>query len=158
VGQPTPLKNTLLLINAIELKFQKITITKDDECPTCGQSKTTDDVKFSSLNQQHQATCTLDALDDVGVTSEQFETLRNQDNCVVIDVRSDVERTAFHIGGEHIPLAELMSALDKIDPGKTILCYCQSGARSAQAARFLGENGLKGKSLKGGIEAWLKQL
>lgn len=166
-GLPTPLKNTLLLVDALDLDFQKIKITKDDECPVCGENKScgknnnnskSSPLNPSYLNSQHQPVCVADTTENLGITPEQFEALKNQDNSVVIDVRSDAERTAFNLGGEHIPLDSLGNSLHQIGSDTQVLCYCQTGVRSAKAARLLSENGFKANSLTGGLVAWLKQF
>ena len=56
----------------------------------------------------------------------------------LIDVREKEEREEGHIGGELIPLSELLNHLDKI-PSHTTVLYCRSGRRSLMAAQKLRE-------------------
>jgi rhodanese-related sulfurtransferase len=76
---------------------------------------------------------------------------------VLLDVRSKEERSRQSIRGSiHIPLAELSARLTELNSfkGKEIICYCQSGRRSASAAQILYRNGFKSANMKGGITAW----
>ena len=156
-GLSTPLKNNLMLVDALDLNFQKINIIKNEECPACGEDKVCgENKKTDNFLSQSSPACTAGNTDNAGISPEQFEALKNQGDCLIIDVRSDTERTAFNIGGEHIPLDSLESSSQQISPDKEILCYCQTGIRSAKAAKLLAEKGFNANSLRGGLVAWLK--
>ncbi|WP_309569859.1 rhodanese-like domain-containing protein [Deinococcus sp.] len=74
---------------------------------------------------------------------------------VLLDVRSAAERKALFIPGSmHIPLNELPGRLGTLPKGKTIVCQCASGARSAQALRILTDASIDARNLGGGIAAW----
>ncbi|GGR69260.1 sulfurtransferase [Deinococcus seoulensis] len=74
---------------------------------------------------------------------------------VLLDVRSAGERRAAHIPGSlHIPLDQLPGRLSNLPAGKTVVCQCASGNRSAQAARLLADAGIDSRNLRGGIGAW----
>lgn len=150
-GLPVPLKSNLLLVDAIDLNFQKIKIIKGEACPVCGENKKTDE-----LLPTPSSVCATHITDSLSITPEQFEALKNRGNALFVDVRSNVERTAFNIGGKHIPLSSLENSSCQIEQDKHILCYCQTGVRSTQAARLLVEKGFKASSLQGGIAAYLK--
>lgn len=159
VGLPTPLKNNLLLVDALDFNFQKIKIIKDESCLACGENKKVDDsLSAPSSICAKDTTCPTDITGNLQITPEQFEVLKNQTDVLVLDVRSDVERRAFNIGGEHIPLDSLEDTLQRIDQDKQILCYCQTGIRSGKAAKLLVQKGFNANSLKGGLVAYLKCL
>jgi adenylyltransferase/sulfurtransferase len=82
-----------------------------------------------------------------GITNGLFE---------LIDVRNMEERNQYHIGGKHIPLAEIETSISLIDGNKPIVFYCRSGRRSAEAIRLIKKHfaGSKLLSLKGGLKAW----
>ena len=81
--------------------------------------------------------------------------IRNDQQLLLIDVRSQQERDLYHIGGVLIPLPELAQHLDKIDREKNIVIYCHTGARSMMAVKLLSEAGFSSvKSLTGGVMAW----
>ncbi|MEO8164891.1 MAG: rhodanese-like domain-containing protein [Betaproteobacteria bacterium] len=79
------------------------------------------------------------------------------DSAVLIDVRTDNEVERGRIAGAfHIPLHRLPARLSEITPDGPVVVYCQSGARSAMAGRFLADNGCRQVyNLSGGIGAWL---
>lgn len=74
---------------------------------------------------------------------------------VLIDVRSPLERKARRIpGAQSYPLADLSKQWEKLPKNKPIICQCESGGRSAQAADFLIGKGLEVYNLAGGISSW----
>lgn len=74
---------------------------------------------------------------------------------ILLDVRSSQERRTAKISGSRsIPLEQLSSTWETLPADLEIICQCASGMRSAQAARFLADKGLKASNLKGGIRAW----
>jgi adenylyltransferase/sulfurtransferase len=81
--------------------------------------------------------------------------IRNDQNLLLIDVRSQQERDMYNIGGVLIPLHELPQQLNKIDRNKNIVIYCHTGARSLMAVKMLMEAGYtSARSLAGGVMAW----
>ena len=76
---------------------------------------------------------------------------------VLLDVRTKSERSAQHIAGSlHIPLNELAARIQELKKfsGREIVCYCQTGGRSASAVALLLKNGLSAANLRGGIAEW----
>jgi phage shock protein E len=70
----------------------------------------------------------------------------------VIDVRTPEEfRDGAYPGSFNIPLAELDKRLNEIPKDKPIVLYCQSGARSAAAARVLKKAGYTDVVNAGGL-------
>ncbi len=80
-----------------------------------------------------------------------------QGDVVLIDVRENHEYAAAHIpGSKHIPLSSFnVASLPKVDANKTIVFQCQSGMRSAQAAKIAQKAGIENvANLSGGIMGW----
>lgn len=74
---------------------------------------------------------------------------------MILDVRTPLERQEGKIpGSQALPLDRLAEEWQKLPKDKEIICQCRSGARSAQAARFLAAKGYKVYNLAGGLEAW----
>ena len=70
---------------------------------------------------------------------------------VLIDVRTPEEFAEWHVpGAVNIPLGTLASA--KL-PAGPLFVYCHSGARSAQAVRYLKERGVEAENI-GGIAGY----
>lgn len=74
----------------------------------------------------------------------------------LIDVRSQSEFLQGIIeGGEFMPLHTLPMKLNDLSNKKTIVFYCRSGARSAQACMFVSQNSsIEALNLRGGIISW----
>src|SRR5690625_192841 len=73
-----------------------------------------------------------------------------------IDVRTPSEYKANHSRQfKNIPLFELPKKIDKLDKDKEFVVICQSGMRSAKAAKLLKKQGFeKINNVKGGMSAW----
>ena len=73
---------------------------------------------------------------------------------VVLDVREPIEWQHAHIEGAlHIPLHELPGRLDELPHAQTLV-VCKVGGRSAQAVRWLNEQGRDTVNLDGGMIDW----
>ncbi len=86
------------------------------------------------------------------------ERIANGEKINLLDVREPDERAAFNIGGEFIPLGNIMAmqteAIDELK-SEEIICYCRSGKRSLQAAMMLETLGFTNiLNLEGGMLAW----
>jgi adenylyltransferase/sulfurtransferase len=87
--------------------------------------------------------------------------LDEQQPVVLVDVREPEERAVSHIGGYHIPLANLPSQIWDLEEYKEseIVVYCRSGARSANAVGYMLQMGFKKVyNLKGGMKAWKNEV
>jgi len=89
---------------------------------------------------------------------EQLEQLRQTGAVTLLDVRTDPEvARGFIAGAKHVPLNQLPGRYEELDPQATLVVYCQSGARSAQACGWLAEHGFtQVHNLQGGIGAWIR--
>jgi len=84
----------------------------------------------------------------------------NNEDFQLIDVRELYEREISDIGGELIPMGEIMDNVSKISKDKPVIFYCHHGAMSqivihALEARFDFSNLCQ---LKGGIIAWADDI
>ena len=84
---------------------------------------------------------------------------RLADGAIVIDVRETDEWSQGHIGGaKHVPKSHLESRIEGAAPDRSadVILYCQSGNRSAWAARTLTEDlGYENvASMIGGYTLW----
>ena len=154
LGLPTPLRNNLLMVDAVELSFKSIRLARDPNCPSC---QNPGQLSIHGSAEEENPVCSADSSD--GISAEQFTQQRasQHSNALVLDVRTDAERQAFSLGGQHIPLAELADRIGELDLQQTIYCYCQSGARSAQAVELLRAQGAEqALNVLGGLAAVLK--
>lgn len=91
------------------------------------------------------------------------EQLKNDDNSVIIDVRTDAEFEEGYIpGATQIDIfngAEFLKRAKELDPEKNYYLYCRSGGRSGQACMLLNSMGVKNAyNLKGGIMEWQGEI
>ena len=93
--------------------------------------------------------------------TELKQRLDNGEDIQIIDVREDNEFAFNRIpNAVHIPLGQVLSRMDEIDPGRETVMHCKMGGRSARAIDALQRSGFTGKlaNLKGGILAWSDEV
>lgn len=86
------------------------------------------------------------------------ERIDEDDNLVVLDVRSEKEWRAGHLEGSiNVPVNHLLERIDELPSDKTLAVHCQSGYRSSIACSLLAKMGRDDLyDVVGGIKAWLK--
>jgi rhodanese-related sulfurtransferase len=90
---------------------------------------------------------------------ELKEKLDNKEDIQLIDVREIHEAEVAHIGGELIPMGEVIDNMDKISKEKPVIIHCRSGKRSAAIVDALERHGYHNVyNLKGGILAWADEI
>lgn len=90
---------------------------------------------------------------------EWAEQLENDDNAVILDVRTPLEVEEGYIPGAlNIDIytgQEFMEALQKLDKSKNYYVYCRSGNRSGQACAIMNSIGIANAyNLSGGFMNW----
>lgn len=74
---------------------------------------------------------------------------------VLVDVRTGLEFGKAHAeGARHIPLELVARRAAELPAGAEVVVICQSGHRSALAARSLAKRGYSVSSVLGGTPAW----
>lgn len=78
----------------------------------------------------------------------------------IVDVRNPGEVEAGAIPGSvNIPVSQLTSRLDELDPARPTVVYCAGGYRSSVAASVLRQRGFRDVSdILGGYEAWTQTV
>ncbi len=96
------------------------------------------------------------------ITATQLkQRLDNGEDIQIIDVREDNEFAFARIPNSvHIPLGQVLSRMEEIDPNRETVVHCKMGGRSARAIDALQRSGFTGKlaNLKGGILAWSDEV
>ncbi len=89
------------------------------------------------------------------VPARQWESWRDDNDALVIDVREPMEwATGTLEGSERISLMSLPEAMSGVDRDKAILLVCATGSRSTTAAAWLASMGFTNvASLGGGVVA-----
>ncbi|MBK8966302.1 MAG: rhodanese-like domain-containing protein [Saprospiraceae bacterium] len=79
------------------------------------------------------------------------------ESLTLVDVREAWENEEFNIGGQLIPLGNLMNQLWELDAHKNdeVIVYCRSGNRSGMAQALMQAQGFANvRNLTGGVLAW----
>lgn len=81
------------------------------------------------------------------------------DDFQLIDVREANEYEYCNIGGELIPMGDIMMNLDKLSRHKDVIIHCKSGGRSSAIVNALMARGYDNViNLRGGILAWADEI
>jgi rhodanese-related sulfurtransferase len=97
----------------------------------------------------------------IQVTVQEFSHIMEEgmDKFFLLDVREPDELYLAAIeGAVNIPLGEISASIDKIPDNIPVYTLCHMGVRSLKAAFYLREQGLDAYSIKGGIDAWAKEI
>lgn len=79
---------------------------------------------------------------------------------IVIDVREPWEWQLARISGStHLPMGEIPSRIQEIDPTHPTVVICHHGVRSLQVVAYLQRQGFDNlHNLMGGIDAWSRNV
>jgi molybdopterin/thiamine biosynthesis adenylyltransferase/rhodanese-related sulfurtransferase len=163
LGIGSPLIGRLLLYNALDMSFEFVKLKKNPDCRVCGPNA---DIKELI---DYEAFCGVPGHDhdegsagaDWDISALQLSERIKQDNHLrLIDVREphELEISALP-DAVNIPLGTLASRLSELDSAQEMVVFCKAGTRSARALELLVSAGFKKvKNLKGGINAWAKEV
>ena len=162
LGIGIPLIGKLLLYNALDMSFEYVKLKKNPNCKVCGPNPTVTelidyeefcgvpghDVESGSAGEDWD----ISALD----LAEQLKSAAPR----LIDVREPHELAISSMpGAENMPLGQLASRLSELDSAQEIVLLCKMGTRSTRALELLlGAGFRKIKNLKGGINAWARDV
>lgn len=120
--------------------------------------KKTEIANVSKLLQNYEVFCGIETDNPLEISANDLQKALANKEITLLDVRKDLERSLFHIGGMHIPLHNLQQQLEDIKDNNPIVVYCQIGQRSLIAAKIILEKypNKSVQSLTGGITAWKK--
>jgi len=79
---------------------------------------------------------------------------------LLLDVRQDWETKLCRLpNAVHIPIEEIESRTEELDPDTEIVVYCHAGVRSAAVADYLRQLGFKSvRNLAGGLDLWAQTV
>ena len=159
LGAGTPPLGKLLHYDALETAFRTFNLRKDPECPLCGTHPTITQL----MNYENFCGIRKDTPSNNGaITAQQLKEKLATGTCeCLIDVRETWEHDVANIPEARlVPLATLPSIVPELKArglDSEIIIHCQSGARSANACKFLRNEGFTNvHNVIGGISAWLK--
>jgi len=161
VGQP--LIGRLLLYNALDMSFEFVKLRKNPNCKICGpEPEVTELIDY-------EAFCGVPGHDheegsagvDWDITAPELATRLQEGNHIrLVDVREPHELEISQLeGASLIPLGQMAARLSELDSAEEIVLFCKAGTRSARALELLLSAGFrKVKNLKGGINAWAREV
>ena len=91
------------------------------------------------------------------ITVHELQAKRNAaEDLVLLDVREAEEVALVQLPHSvHMPMGDIPSRLQELDPEAEIVVYCHHGVRSLRVAHFLHQHDFaRVVSLAGGIDAW----
>lgn len=151
LGVGDGLLGRLLLFNALKMSFREMKLSRDPNCPLCGDSPSiTELIDYPAFCGQ---------LSVPELSREEFLHLWSAGTApTLLDVREPHEwktRNLSEYGARLIPLRALSGEVGNWNRDEEIVIYCQSGGRSAKAVLELQEIGFKNvHSLSGGLNSW----
>jgi len=158
----------LLLYNALDMSFDFVKLKKNPKCRVCGPNadikELIDYEEFCGVpGHDHGDEGSAGAGWDITAT-ELSERLRSSSalsaKITLLDVREPHELQISALpNAVNIPLGQLAGRLTELDSAEDMVIFCKGGTRSARALELLVSAGFKKvKNLKGGINAWAKDV
>ncbi len=163
LGIGSTLVGRLLLYDALEMSFEYVKLKKNPHCKVCGPNpEVTELIDYNAFcgvpGVGHDADATANEWDIT--PAELAEKLQRGEKVRLIDVREPHEVEISSLPGEElIPLGELASRLPELNSAEDMVVFCKTGNRSMRALELLNSAGFKKvKNLKGGINAWAREV
>ena len=97
----------------------------------------------------------------MNLTPEELKARLNRgEKLVLLDIREPEECAICQIDGSTwIPMRELPTRINELNPKDSVVVYCHSGGRSTQVVRWLLNQGFRqAENLDGGIDAWAELI
>lgn len=162
-GKGTTLSGRLLLYDALEMKFRELKLRPNPIRPVI--EKLIDYEQFCGIPQA-QAEEAKQQMEMSEMTVKELKELLDSGakDFVLLDVRNPHEYEIAKIpGAVLIPLPDIengdgVAKVKEILNGHRLIAHCKLGGRSAKALAILKEAGIEGTNVKGGINAWSKEV
>lgn len=161
VGDAEPLIGRLLLVEAWSTHFTELSISKNPDCPVCGQQPSITELI------DYQEFCGVGGHDDqetpiASITATDLKTRLDAGEPVqLVDIREPHERALSPFPAAHaVPYGQLVRRIDEFDPSVDLIFLCTIGQRSVFAIRALERAGYQGAllNLKGGVAGWNQEF
>ncbi len=162
LGVGETLANRLLLFDALQGEVRTLRWSRNPRCPVCGDQPTItqliDYEEFCGLPGRSHAPVTPE--DTVPAVDADEAHRLIAEGGQLIDVREPWEWAMSHIpGATLIPMGQVPQRTSELDPSRSIVVQCATGARSAKVTQMLRQAGYaKAYNLAGGIVAWANQF
>ncbi len=163
LGQGKTLSGRLLLYNSLDMSFRELKLRPNPIRPVI--ETLVDYEEFCGIPQAQAEEAKRQA-NMQEITVQELKTLLDSEaeDYVLVDVRNPNEHEIAHIeGAVLVPLSEIESGdgIGKIKDlvnGHRLIAHCKMGGRSAKALGILQAAGIEGTNVKGGIQAWSREI
>ena len=163
LGKGTTLSGRLVLYDALNMKFRELKLRPNPVRPVI--EKLIDYDMFCGIPQAKAAEAEQQRMVDEMTVTELKELIDSGANdFVLIDVRNPNEYEIAKIPGSVlIPLPDIEQGkgIEQVKAalnGHRLIAHCKMGGRSAKALAILKEAGIEGTNVKGGIQAWSREV
>lgn len=162
LGIGEPLIGKLLLYNALDMSFDFVKLKKNPNCRVCGPNadikELIDYEEFCGVPSHDHEEGSAGANWDI--TAAELAERVKINHLKLVDVREPHELEISKLpDATNIPLGQLAARLSELDSAEEMVVFCKGGTRSARALELLVSAGFKKvKNLKGGINAWAKEV
>ena len=98
---------------------------------------------------------------DFEISVGQVNALKKRgETFTLLDVREPWEFEKARIeGSKHIPMGEIPTRVQEIDPDEHIIVMCHHGMRSLSVTNWLRQQGFENvQSMRGGIDGWARTV
>ncbi len=155
-GIGTPLSGKLLLFDALDMSTRTLNIKSSEDNPLSGSNPTVKELIdyetfCAGVDKPDLATKEISVVD--------LKELMSKKTIHILDVREDYEYDIANIGGQLIPLNQVVERQSEIPRDREVVVMCKAGGRSQSAIDILENEGFDNLiNLKGGILAWQKEI
>ena len=161
-GIGEPMIGRLGLYDALEQRWTHVKVNKDPDCPVCGENPTVTELidyeEFCGV-PAHDRVEEFEGLAELEILPQEYKEIAGDKDVVLLDVREPHEYEISRIEGSVlIPKDLLPEKLSELEDDKTYVVHCKSGVRSLESTQLLRGAGFKAKSMRGGINAWARQI
>ncbi len=164
-GLGQPLVGRILLHDALDMRFDAVTVRADPRCLSCGPRRADGGGAAPPAVAEPPAAETPAAGSAISVRQLRdwlAERARGERSFMLVDVREPYEYEINRIPGSVlVPRAEFRAgrALELLPASSPIVLHCKSGQRSAEVLAELHAAGRRdAMHLEGGIDAWVEQV
>ncbi|MDQ3663561.1 MAG: adenylyltransferase/sulfurtransferase MoeZ [Actinomycetota bacterium] len=166
-GIGTPLLGKLVVYDALELEYRKLSVRRNPDCAVCGDNPTVTELidyadfcgVISDDAAEAAAGSTISVTQLAAMLKERDEGNRD---FTLVDVREPNEYEINKIPGSVlIPKGDFLTgeALGRLPQDKPVVLHCKTGARSAEALAVLhGAGFADAVHVGGGVVAWVDQI
>jgi sulfur-carrier protein adenylyltransferase/sulfurtransferase len=163
LGKGTTLSGRLVLYDALNMKFRELKLRPNPVRPVI--EKLIDYEMFCGIPQAKAAEAEQQSmLAEMTVTELKQLIDSGAKDFVLIDVRNPNEYDIAQIPGSIlIPLPDIEqgNGIEQVKAalnGHRLIAHCKMGGRSAKALAILKAAGIEGTNVKGGIQAWSREV